>query len=129
MRQRQEKRIRSLLMQRRLELVRRRHVSLLLERSLDVPAIGDEVDASVKDQQRHLVHRLEEHEYDELRMVQQALQRLDAGEYGKCERCGHNIRTKRLLAFPETTLCLACASDRSFAVPHPAAMILEPHSA
>lgn len=41
--------------------------------------------------------------------VKAALNRLDAGSYGLCARCGDSIPEGRLAARPETTLCVACA--------------------
>jgi RNA polymerase-binding protein DksA len=37
-----------------------------------------------------------------------ALERLDAGQYGICERCGKEIDPRRLNALPYATLCIAC---------------------
>ncbi len=42
--------------------------------------------------------------------VEQALQRLAAGTYGRCERCGNEISPARLEAMPAARLCIACAS-------------------
>jgi len=39
-----------------------------------------------------------------------ASQRLAAGTYGICERCGGNIPAERLLARPEARLCVPCAA-------------------
>lgn len=41
--------------------------------------------------------------------MQQALQRLQAGAYGRCQRCGAPINPERLQILPATTLCVACA--------------------
>jgi DnaK suppressor protein len=38
-----------------------------------------------------------------------ALQRLDAGTYGVCERCGRRIPAERLAARPSARTCVACA--------------------
>lgn len=43
-----------------------------------------------------------------LRKVEDALERLDNGTYGICERCGREIAADRLSALPETTLCYDC---------------------
>jgi DnaK suppressor protein len=40
--------------------------------------------------------------------VQAALQRLDDGKYGTCERCGKEINPRRLEALPYATLCIDC---------------------
>ena len=42
------------------------------------------------------------------RQIEAALQRLDAGTYGVCERCGQPIPPRRLEALPYATLCVAC---------------------
>jgi DnaK suppressor protein len=43
-----------------------------------------------------------------LRQVRHALERLDAGVYGICERCGKPIAQKRLEVLPYATLCIEC---------------------
>jgi RNA polymerase-binding transcription factor DksA len=35
---------------------------------------------------------------------------LDAGTYGRCERCGQPIAAERLVARPTAATCVACAS-------------------
>ena len=45
---------------------------------------------------------------DMLDQAQNALRRLDSGQYGWCEVCGQPIGKDRLIAFPRATLCLAC---------------------
>lgn len=40
--------------------------------------------------------------------VERALERLDEGSYGWCERCGDPIPVERLAAFPSATLCVRC---------------------
>ncbi|OLT53965.1 TraR/DksA C4-type zinc finger protein [Cellulosimicrobium sp. CUA-896] len=42
--------------------------------------------------------------------VDAALGRMDAGGYGRCERCGTPIPRERLLARPAARTCIACAS-------------------
>lgn len=44
----------------------------------------------------------------ELDAVTAALQRLDHGDFGHCERCGAAIAPARLEALPEASLCLDC---------------------
>ena len=43
-----------------------------------------------------------------LEQVEQALQRIEAGTYGRCERCGDEIDFARLKAIPHATLCMTC---------------------
>lgn len=37
-----------------------------------------------------------------------ALERIDRGAYGRCERCGEAIPAERLEALPATRLCVSC---------------------
>jgi RNA polymerase-binding transcription factor DksA len=41
--------------------------------------------------------------------LQEALARVHAGTYGRCERCGAQIDPERLEILPTTSLCAACA--------------------
>lgn len=107
---REREKVRRQLMRRRRELLKRRDEGLLLEQVLSQGEIGDDVDTSVNDQERNLVERLKEFDYNELRSVQRALQRIEEDEYGRCASCGHPIRVKRLIANPEATLCVSCAA-------------------
>jgi DnaK suppressor protein len=42
--------------------------------------------------------------------VQQAIARIDSGEYGICELCGEPIKKERLEAVPYSSMCIKCAS-------------------
>jgi len=44
--------------------------------------------------------------------VDRVLDRLERGEYGRCERCGGPIGAERLAARPTATTCIGCASAR-----------------
>ncbi len=43
-----------------------------------------------------------------IRKINQALERINAGEYGYCEACGVEIGLRRLEARPTATLCIDC---------------------
>jgi DnaK suppressor protein len=45
---------------------------------------------------------------DMLDSVDEALAKLDAGTYGKCDVCGKQIPKKRLEALPQATMCIDC---------------------
>ncbi len=47
-----------------------------------------------------------------LRDVERALEKLDEGSYGICDRRGEPIGDERLDAIPWATLCVRCASER-----------------
>ncbi len=45
----------------------------------------------------------------ELLMINNALKRIDAGEYFSCITCGEDIPAERLELLPFTTQCVSCA--------------------
>lgn len=45
----------------------------------------------------------------EIEELEAALDRVEQGTYGQCERCGAWIEPERLEALPTTTLCANCA--------------------
>ena len=46
----------------------------------------------------------------DLAEVRAAIERINQGAYGMCERCGGAIGSQRLLALPTAHFCIACAS-------------------
>lgn len=48
----------------------------------------------------------------ELRALDAADERLAAGTYGTCVRCGHPVGAGRLDALPAATTCIRCADRR-----------------
>jgi DnaK suppressor protein len=48
----------------------------------------------------------------ELEAIEEALNRLENGNYGFCEVCGQPIEPRRLEIMPETPLCRNCMSHR-----------------
>lgn len=53
----------------------------------------------------------------EIRMINAALTRIDAGEYGSCARCGTEIAQERLDVLPFTPLCHDCAGSVDASAP------------
>jgi DnaK suppressor protein len=46
----------------------------------------------------------------QLRGIEAALARIDAGEFGICQSCGKDIDPRRLEFDPTAALCIACAN-------------------
>ena len=44
--------------------------------------------------------------------VEQALERIEAGEFGVCEDCGADIGFNRLKARPTASLCIGCKEEQ-----------------
>ncbi len=48
-----------------------------------------------------------------LQQVQEALERIESGQYGSCLDCGGRIPKARLEVLPDTPFCVKCASKTS----------------
>lgn len=73
------------------------------------PLSADSEDRAVECENDEVLDRLSSATAAELDQVRHALERLQAGHYGLCERCGAAIGEARLLALPEATRCLSCS--------------------
>ncbi|HZA54852.1 MAG TPA: RNA polymerase-binding protein DksA [Candidatus Udaeobacter sp.] len=72
----------------------------------------DPSDRASMESNRNSVLRIRDRERKLIFKIQEALRRLDEGEYGVCEECGDNIGIERLKARPVTTLCIDCKSSQ-----------------
>ncbi len=68
----------------------------------------DQADTGTKTFEREQEISLANGIRDRITQVERALERLDGGHYGYCERCGNPIPAERLAAFPSATLCVSC---------------------
>jgi RNA polymerase-binding transcription factor len=68
----------------------------------------DVVDKSQQDVNQELALQLGERASKMIAEIDQALQRIDEGTYGKCERCGKEIDERRLEAVPTANYDAAC---------------------
>lgn len=68
----------------------------------------DQADTGTKTFEREQEITLANNILERINQVERALERLDEGSYGWCERCGNPIPVERLAAFPSATLCVTC---------------------
>jgi len=68
----------------------------------------DQADTGTKTFEREQEISLANNILERITQVERALERLDEGGYGWCERCGNPIPVERLAAFPSATLCVSC---------------------
>ena len=73
--------------------------------------VGDEVDNSMVEQERELNLLLQDREKQHLEAIEEALQRIETGEYGFCDECGAQIDQKRLIVIPLAQLCITCQQN------------------
>ncbi len=69
---------------------------------------GDRVDEANMLSEMEVYGRLEEMERKKLQGIDQALERIEEGIYGRCVVCGGEIDERRLLAIPEARMCVFC---------------------
>ena len=73
------------------------------------PVSADFEEQAVERSNDDVVYGLEENSRNEFVQVQQALARLDAGQYGTCTVCGEAIAEARITAVPYSSTCINCA--------------------
>lgn len=103
------------LQQRRKALLRLYDANKKEEDELAKTNESDWPDRAVLQSGTEILHGLAEHERHELQEIAAALQKIERGEYGRCETCDRAIGHQRLNAIPETPLCIACSEKRATA--------------
>ena len=83
----------------------------LLGKQVELVHYDDVGDAANHGSSRELTTHLAALENRELCQIEQALQLIRDGRYGKYERCNHSIPIERLRAVPTTIMCVACQSE------------------
>ena len=102
--------LRELLLYRQRELRAEVHAAQI-SRQQDEPSgaeVTDLKDGAAQEQRQHTEDLQASRDLDELREVEGALARLDAGNYGDCAECGDAIPAARLMAQPAARLCAPC---------------------
>ena len=72
----------------------------------EVRDVGDEAERATRETENSLELRTRDRYRKLIKKIDQALHRLDEGEYGYCEETGEEIGLARLEARPIATLCL-----------------------
>jgi len=94
-------------------LVANAHDAIGFTMNRDRDRIGrDSMDESTEEELYSTQLRLHDRENFFLVKIQEAIQRLEAGEIDECEECSEPIGFKRLMARPVTTLCVDCKTAR-----------------
>ena len=80
---------------------------------IDVVAedMADVADRSSLETDRNFTLRLLDRDRKLLHKIDDALSRLEKGEFGMCDECGEDIGSERLKARPVATLCIACKEE------------------
>lgn len=78
---------------------------------LNSPSVAEYEEKSTMEEQKEYLSGLLNHNANELKEIQVALQKILNGTYGICERCGKQIEESRLEAIPTCRYCKKCAEE------------------
>jgi len=112
MSQRDIKKFRQLLEDKKLAVLERARKTLSEQMTLDPNDLPDEMDMASSESLQSFEFRLRGREKMHLAKLDLALKKLDAGTFGVCEECEEPIGKKRLEERPETKLCIRCKEDQ-----------------
>jgi RNA polymerase-binding transcription factor DksA len=79
---------------------------------LETDVESEQLEAGQEQALAGLLERLDEHDRAEIAAIEQALARIESGEYGTCTACGAPIPLARQRAMPSADCCHACADMR-----------------
>ena len=105
---RKAKTFRDKLMDRRVSLVGQVQAAEAYSRERDAEATQDPADMAANAYTKELLMSMSTNDRQLLESIDAALERIEAGQYGKCVHCGQPIQEKRLEAVPWARHCLTC---------------------
>jgi DnaK suppressor protein len=73
------------------------------------PDLGDQATAEID---RNFMLRLRGRERKLLKKIDDAIERIDQGVFGICDKCGDEIDIRRLEARPVTNMCIECKTQQ-----------------
>src|SRR5438477_3078721 len=107
----QLKKFKTMLEEKRDEIVKKAKQTLSEDMTLDSDDLPDEMDLASSEYLQSFTFRLRGREKTFLAKIHHALAKIEDGSFGVCEGCDEPISAKRLEARPETTLCIRCKED------------------
>ena len=102
------RRFRQMLLQKYDDLVRAYNSSRGDTRRVTTDGTEDYIDYAVSSYDRDFSLSLSEMERTQMRLIEDALRRIERGEYGDCQQCGEPIPEKRLEVEPWARHCVRC---------------------
>ena len=106
------KKFRTLLTEKRDEILKKAKQTLEQDMALDTDDLPDEMDLASSEYLHSFTFRLRGREKVFLQKIDHALEKIKDGSFGVCEQCDEPISIKRLEARLETTLCIRCKEDQ-----------------
>ena len=105
---RRVKMYRDRLLERRESLFSQVTEAEMSSRERDLEATQDPADMAANAYTKELLISMSANDRRLLELIDEALQRVEAGEYGECVNCGESVQEKRLDAVPWARYCVKC---------------------
>ncbi len=100
--------IRDQLLRNQTELLNIIQSSQSIERNSAEMNFSNEIDMASSLEGREMMFQLTSRDRNELKMIKEALYKIETGTYGICESCSKKISAKRLQILPLSILCIDC---------------------
>jgi DnaK suppressor protein len=71
---------------------------------------GDDIDLAESAYEQEMAYMMKSRDAEELKVLNEAIEKIESGEYGVCEDCGKMVGEKRLEAMPFVKFCVECQS-------------------
>ena len=79
-----------------------------IERNTTEANFSNEIDMASSLEGREMMFQLTSRDRNELKMIQEALYKIDHGTYGICDGCSKKISARRLQILPLSSFCIEC---------------------
>jgi DnaK suppressor protein len=99
---------RKLLAAKKESIIRKLTDTITESKEMESNVAQDLVDKAETSYTKEFLLSLSDGEREQLLQIDEALKRLDHGDFGLCQVCHKEIGTKRLKAIPWTSLCINC---------------------
>lgn len=100
------------LLQEQMDQLLREADKTVLEMTDEKTNFPDPTDRASLESDRNFELRIRDRERKLISKIREAIDRIEAGDFGECEDCGDQIGEARLKARPVTTLCIECKTEQ-----------------
>jgi len=104
----EKKEFRKMMMERKEMIIRKLSEFINESKEVETNVAQDVVDKAESSYTKEFLLSLSDTERDQLMLIDEALRRVDKGDFGLCQLCSQEISRKRLNALPWTPYCINC---------------------
>jgi len=106
-----------LLLERKNSIIKKLSQFYRESQEIETDTALDVVDKAETSYTKEFLLGLTDSEREQLQQIDQALDRLEKGEYGRCQVCHKEIGKKRLQIIPWTPYCISCQEKIEGGIP------------